>query len=500
MRAGAGGPAARGDRRELEHARVRVAESAARPGARRGRCRSAWASRGRGARRGRRSPGCAGGRPCPGAARRDRRRRCGGRRRRPPHRARRAPPRARGRARWPVTARGALQAAAPAAAGIAARASRAIRARAHGHECCNARGRGGLRSYNPPPDGAPPGRPAAVLPRARGAGARALARARRLPRVAAPPRGRRAVGLLRGPADRQRPPGLPPRARARVQGHLPALPDDARLLRRAQGRLGLPRPAGRDRGRAASSASRQARDRGATGSPSSTQRCRESVFELPRGLERADRADRLLDRPRRRLPHARHRATSSRSGGRCARSGTRACSTRATRSCPYCPRCGTALSSHEVAPGYQDVDRPVGLRALPGGRGRRARCRPATSCSSGRPRRGRSSPTPRSRSTPSSPTCARRSGRATRRSCSPRRSSSACSARAREVLDRFPGAALDGVALRAAVRLHRRPTPTASAATPCCSATSSPPTTAPASCTPRSPSARTTSASASSTA
>ena len=46
--------------------------------------------------------------------------------------------------------------------------------------------------------------------------------------------------------------------------------------------------------------------------------CRESVFELPRGLERADRADRLLGRPRRRLPHARRRPTSSRSGGRCA--------------------------------------------------------------------------------------------------------------------------------------------------------------------------------------
>ncbi len=62
-------------------------------------------------------------------------------------------------------------------------------------------------------------------------------------------RGRAAVGLLRGAADRQRPARLPPRALARVQGHLPALSDDARLSRRAQGRLGLPRPAGRDRRR-----------------------------------------------------------------------------------------------------------------------------------------------------------------------------------------------------------------------------------------------------------
>ena len=67
---------------------------------------------------------------------------------------------------------------------------------------------------------------------------------------------------------------------------------------------------------------------------------------------------------------------------------------------PYCPRCGTALSCHEVALGYQDVDRPVRLRALPASSTPAGRCRPATSCSSGRRRRGRSSPTPRSRSTP----------------------------------------------------------------------------------------------------
>ena len=71
--------------------------------------------------------------------------------------------------------------------------------------------------------------------------------------------------------------------------------------------------------------------------------------------------------------------------------------------------------------------------------------------------------------------------------------------RAVEVLDRFPGAALDGVRyeppfpfLPAPVRRARR--------TPSCWATSSPPTTAPGWSTPRSPSARTTSASGSATA
>ena len=33
----------------------------------------------------------------------------------------------------------------------------------------------------------------------------------------------------------------------------------------------------------------------------------------------------------------------------------RACSIRGTKIVPYCPRCGTALSSHEVAQGYKDV-------------------------------------------------------------------------------------------------------------------------------------------------
>jgi isoleucyl-tRNA synthetase len=52
---------------------------------------------------------------------------------------------------------------------------------------------------------------------------------------------------------------------------------------------------------------------------------------------------------------------------------------------PYCPRCGTAISSHEVAQGYHDVDRGLGLPALPAhGRGRGA---PDRGRRSGRARR-----------------------------------------------------------------------------------------------------------------
>ena len=118
----------------------------------------------------------------------------------------------------------------------------------------------------------------------------------------------------------------------RVQGRLPALPDDARPLRAAQGGLGLPRPAGRARGREGARLPAQARHRAL--------RHRRVQREVPRvgaalhrRVERADRADRLLDRHRRRLLHARRTSTSSRSGGRSSRSGRRASSSRATRWC-----------------------------------------------------------------------------------------------------------------------------------------------------------------------
>ena len=65
---------------------------------------------------------------------------------------------------------------------------------------------------------------------------------------------------------------------------------------------------------------------------------------------------------------------------------------------PYCPRCGTALSSHEVAQGYEDVEDPSVYVTFPV-TGPAARCAPATSCWRGRRRRGRCSPTPRSPST-----------------------------------------------------------------------------------------------------
>ena len=155
------------------------------------------------------------------------------------------------------------------------------------------------------------------------------------------------MGLLRGAADGERTAGRPPRPRPRLQGHLPPLPDHARLLRRAQGRLGLPRPAGRDRGRGEARLQEQGGHRALR-----NRRVQPAVprvgVRVPRGLGRADRADRLLGRPRARPTARSTRPTSSPCGGRCAPSGTGTCSTRATRSSPTAratgPRCPATRS------------------------------------------------------------------------------------------------------------------------------------------------------------
>ena len=259
----------------------------------------------------------------------------------------------------------------------------------------------------------------------------------------------------------------------------------------------MPRAAGRDRRPAAAGHREQARDRDLR-----DRRVQPALprvgLRVPRGLERADRAHRLLDRPRRRLPHARPDATSSRSGGRCARSTTRGCSTRATRSCPT----ARAAARRSPATRWRRATRTSSTRASTSAcrcRGRRpaaGRRRAARvdhdAVDAGLQRGGRGRPRAHLRAREGG--AARCAGRR-----SPRRWSSACSA------PKACGSSSASPAPRSTACATSRPspisspTPTASAATRSCSATSSPPTTAPASCTPRSPSARTTSASASST-
>ena len=107
-------------------------------------------------------------------------------------------------------------------------------------------------------------------PRPRARGARALARPPDLRQVAGPRRRPSALDVLRGPADRERPPGHPPRRGARLQGRLPAVQDDAGLPRRAEGRLGLPRAARRARGGEGARLHRQGATSRSTASRSST--------------------------------------------------------------------------------------------------------------------------------------------------------------------------------------------------------------------------------------
>ena len=310
-----------------------------------------------------------------------------------------------------------------------------------------------------------PHRPAAQgrqLPAARGAGPRALARARRLQRVAAPPRGRAAVRLLRGPADGQRPPRLPPRAGARLQGRLPALQDDAGLLLRPQGRLGLPRPAGRDRRPEPARDREQAADRGLRDRGVQREVPRVGL-RVPRGLDEADRADRLLGRPRRALPHARHRLHRVGLVGAEAAVG-QGPALRGLQGRPVLPEGRHVAVQPRGLAGLQGRRGPERLRPLPGheagGRAARGRRR----CSCGRRRPGRWSPTPRSPSIPSSPTCAR-----ARATCWPRRSSPACSARTRRsrTASRAPTWSARPTSRRSR---SSRPPSTARRATPCCPA------------------------------
>ncbi len=101
--------------------------------------------------------------------------------------------------------------------------------------------------------------------------------------------------LLRGPAHREREAALRARPLPGLQGHLPALPRDDRQAGAAQGRLGLPRPAGRAGDREGAGPLQQGRDRGVRDRRVQRQVPRVGL-PLRRGLEAAERADRLLDR------------------------------------------------------------------------------------------------------------------------------------------------------------------------------------------------------------
>ena len=175
---------------------------------------------------------------------------------------------------------------------------------------------------------------------------------------------RRAVGLLRGPADRERQAGHPPRRGARLQGPVPALQDDAGTVGAAQGRLGLPRPARRAGRGEGARLLRQAGHRGLRRRGVQRQVPRERA--APRRRVRAhDDAHGLLVRHGRRLPHdgrlvRRERlvvAQADRRQGPARRGPPRRAVLPPLRHRAVRPRGG---------PGLPDGDRPVGVRPLPG--------------------------------------------------------------------------------------------------------------------------------------
>ncbi len=279
-----------------------------------------------------------------------------------------------------------------------------------------------------------------------------MGRAPRLRAVGGPPGGSRALGLLRGPPDRQRPARAPPRLGPGLQGPLLPLPDDARLRRAAQGRLGHPRAAGRGRGREAARHHRQAPDRGG---------CRDRRVHPSLSRVGPQLRGRLADASpsasgtgsTSTTPTGRSRpSTSKRSGGTSSTSGTRGCSTRTSRWCRTVRGAGprsaatssaspTSTARSRTQSAYvlfplRDEGQAAGrLRARLGRRHPRAGC----PSSRGPPRPGRCSPTPVPRSGPSSST------RWSATSSWRRTSSDKFSARGSPVTKTVPGSDLVGL-------------------------------------------------------
>ena len=166
-------------------------------------------------------------------------------------------------------------------------------------------------------------------------------------------REREALRFLRGAADRQRPSRHPSRLLPHHQGPGLPLPRPAGQAGHPDRRLGHPRASGRDRGREVAQPLRQEGHRGIRRRASSTPCAarasspiatsgRRSPTGSPTGSTRTTPTSPVTP------------GTSSRSG-RCSRRCTaKTCLPAGHRVLPYCPRCGTVLSSHELSQGYEN--------------------------------------------------------------------------------------------------------------------------------------------------
>ena len=142
--------------------------------------------------------------------------------------------------------------------------------------------------------------------------------------------------------------------------------------RRAQGRLGHPRPGGRDRGREAARPLRQAATSSSSSpatraprSSSSTAPAYDSVMTYERQWRAmTERVGYWVDLDDAYFTYSNGYVESV--WWALGRLTTRGCSSRGTRVQPYCARCGTTLSSHEVAQNYKEHRGSLDLGALPG--------------------------------------------------------------------------------------------------------------------------------------
>ncbi len=170
--------------------------------------------------------------------------------------------------------------------------------------------------------------------------------------------GGQAVDVLRGPAHRQRHAGHPPHRGPRLQGRVPPLQDHAGLPRRAARPAGTATacpsswPSRRNWASTASPTSRR------TASRRSTRRCRESVSRhVDAFTELTERMGYWVNLDEAYWTMSPDYVESV--WWALKQIHTKGLLVEDYRVAPYCPRCGTTLSDHELAQGYEDVTDPT---------------------------------------------------------------------------------------------------------------------------------------------
>lgn len=167
------------------------------------------------------------------------------------------------------------------------------------------------------------------------------------------PRRRGAFHLLRRPAHGQRPPAHRPHRNARHQGPDSALPEHEGQGRPAQGRLGYARPAVELGGGKAAGLDGKPQIE-AYGIEPFIAECKKSVWKYQHEWE--EMSDRVGFWADMKNPYITYKDDYIESEWWSLKEiWKKGLLYKGFKVVPYCPRCGTALSSHEVAQGYKEV-------------------------------------------------------------------------------------------------------------------------------------------------